>query len=54
MGQDGFIDIWIKRTGRSDFLCNIWRQDIIESINNFYRVDLVPLNKVWPDIPKKE
>jgi len=52
MGSDGFVDHWIKNTKRTDLLANLWNNEILNNLNSTFRVDLVPLNKVWPDIPK--
>ena len=48
MGQDGFIDSWLKNTKRLDLLTNLWNDNNIKQVPNFYEVELIPLNKVWP------
>ena len=51
MGADGFVDNWIKNTIRTDLLANLWNNATLNNLKSTFRVDLVPLNKVWSQIP---
>ena len=51
---DGFIDEWFRTTTRYDLLRGWWNDKILESLGDeTFRGRLIPLNKVWPDIPKE-
>ena len=43
---------WIKFTQRWDLLFNLWNFEAIQMLERSFEARLVPLNKVWPDIPK--
>jgi hypothetical protein len=48
VGSDGMVDFWIKKTERKNLLMDLWNNDLLEKMPSTFRVDLVPLNKVWP------
>ncbi len=51
---DGWSDAWIKKTERWDLLANLWNQESMALLRKSFEAKLVPLNKVWPDIPKAD
>ncbi len=51
--SDGFSDNWFRETKRQDLLTNWWNRNLIWTLNNeIFKARLIPLNKVWPAIPK--
>jgi hypothetical protein len=46
--------MWIKTTERWDLLANLWNQESMTLLQKSFVAKLVPLNKVWPDIPKAD
>ena len=50
----GLSGTWIATTEHNQLLCNLWRPDIIKMLPLMGRARLIPLNKVWPQIPTKE
>lgn len=50
--EDGFSDIWFKNTARTKLINDLWRNHIKIKLHKIFRAKLVPLNKVWPYIPK--
>ncbi len=50
---DGFLDVWVKNTRRFDLLADLWNQESINQLSLSFEARLVPLNKVWPDIVRK-
>jgi hypothetical protein len=51
MGADGFVDEWIRTTDHTRLLRNLWNNQTLSQMRDTFKVDLVPLNKVWPNIP---
>jgi hypothetical protein len=52
---DGFSDLWFKTTKRYDLLLGWWNNDILFLLGDVsFRARLIPLNKVWPDIPHND
>lgn len=49
--EDGWSDVFLKRFKKTNLLKNLWNKDILNEIQDCFRARLVPLNKVWPDIP---
>lgn len=50
---DGFTDEWFRKTKRYDLLKGMWSNCILSILGDeTFRARLIPLNKVWPDIPK--
>lgn len=54
MGFDGFVDRWIRDTKRPDLLADLWNNNCLQGLKDTFRVEMVPLNKVWPSIPQKD
>lgn len=54
MGADGFSDQWIRSTDRIDLLCNLWNNEVLKLLRKSFKVELIPLNKVWPQIPLQD
>ena len=50
---DGFCDTWIKNTKRLDLLSDLWKKQTFIDNPLIGEARLVPLNKVWPLIPKQ-
>ena len=50
--EDGFSDAWIRRTQNTALISNLWRKDTILKLKKSFQARLVPLNKVWPSIPR--
>ena len=51
--SDGFSDSWFKDTEKRDLLMDWWNTDIMHKLNDqIFSARLIPLNKVWPEIPK--
>ena len=48
MGADGFVDNWIKSTIRIDLFTNQRNNVTLRNLKSTFRVELVPLNKLWP------
>jgi hypothetical protein len=51
---DAFSDTWLKTTRRLDLISNWWRPSAIEKLKGCFAARLIPLNKVWPNIPSGE
>ncbi len=54
LALDAISDTWMRQTQRKDLLCNLWNADALTQMSRSFEARLVPLNKVWPDIPSKE
>jgi hypothetical protein len=53
--SDGFSDCWFKDTERRDLLMDWWNSDLMQKLNDeIFSARLIPLNKVWPEIPKQD
>jgi hypothetical protein len=50
---DGFSDVWVKNTQCFDLLADLWNQSSINQLSLSFEARLVPLNKLWPDIVRK-
>ena len=52
--KDGFSDAWIRRTQNTALISNLWRnyKDTRLKLKKSFQARLVPLNKVWPSIPR--
>lgn len=49
---DGFSDNWFRETLRWDLINDWWDTHIMDSLNDqIFKARLIPLNKVWPEIP---
>ncbi len=48
MGADEFVDNLIKSFIKTDLLTNLWINLTLNNLKSKFRVDLVPLKKVWP------
>jgi hypothetical protein len=51
MGSDGFVDEWIRKAEKKHLLSDLWNNRTLRGMKDTFKVDLVPLNKVWPNIP---
>ena len=52
ISYDGFTDNWFRDTRRYDLLSGWWNNNAIAVLGDVsFRARLIPLNKVWPDIP---
>ena len=51
---DGFSDKWIRNTERWDLLSDMWNNYTVSKLKDSLIARLIPLNKVWPDIPQPE
>ena len=49
---DFISDKWLRLTKRCDFLGDLWNHNTIQMLEKSFEARLVPLNKVWPAIPK--
>jgi hypothetical protein len=48
---DGFIEDWFLNSIRFDILSNLWNGDCLARMPNLGAARLIPLNKVYPDLP---
>jgi hypothetical protein len=49
---DGFTDCWFKKTKRTELLNDWWNVSVMNILRkNIFSARLIPLNKVYPDIP---
>jgi hypothetical protein len=48
---DGFVEDWFLKTERIDLVSNFWNRETVEANRNLGEARLIPLNKVYPDIP---
>jgi hypothetical protein len=44
----------LRRTERLDLLCDLWNDAAIKALERTFEARLIPLNKVWPDIPRED
>ena len=52
---DVFSDNWFRTTERWDIINDWWNEGILELLNNqIFSARLIPLNKVWPEIPHSD
>ena len=51
---DGFSDKWIKETQNLSIINDLWNNHNMKILNETFKGRLILLNKVWPDIPKKD
>lgn len=51
---DGFTESWFLKSERYDLLCDLWRGDCLSLMTQVGESRLIPLNKVYPSIPKME
>ena len=50
---DGFSDTWFKYTKKTNILRNWWNNDTLLLLDKYiFRARLIPLNKVYPEIPR--
>lgn len=54
IGFDSISDTWIKITGCTFLLKDLWNNNNLQLLKSSFRTDLIPLNKVWPNIPKND
>ena len=54
MGADGFVDVWIRKAEKKELLQDLWNERLLSGMRNTFKVELVPLNKVWPNIPQQD
>ena len=54
MGADGFVDVWIRKSEKKELLQDLWNESLIKGMRNIFKVELVPFNKVWPNIPQQD
>lgn len=54
LGADGFSGQWLRSTDRIDLLYNLWNNDVLKMLRKSFKVELIPLNKVWPQIPLQD
>lgn len=52
MEVDGFVDSWIRTAEKKVLLQDLWNERTLSRMRDTFKVDLVPLNKVWPNIPQ--
>jgi len=48
---DGFSDKWIKNLEQTQLINDVWNKKNLNKIVNLGEARLIPLNKVWPEIP---
>ena len=48
---DGLSENWFLKSNRFDILSNLWNKECIELMPNLGEARLIPLNKVYPNIP---
>ena len=52
---DGWSDHWFHFTQNSALINNWWNLETIKLLGpKIFEARLIPLNKVWPDIPNPE
>ncbi len=51
---DAISDTWMRQTERRDLLADVWRHEAIQALARSFEARLIPLNKVWPDIPQAD
>ena len=50
---DGFSDIWFKQTKDTELLRDWWNPEVMSLlIQKSFETRLIPLNKVYPKLPK--
>lgn len=54
MGADGFVDEWLKKAEKKHLLSDLWNNRTLSRMRDTFKVELVPLNKVWPSIPQQD
>ena len=48
---DGFSDNWFANTTHINIINDLWKYDTFKLLPNIGEAKLIPLNKVWPNIP---
>ncbi len=51
--EDGFSDIFIKETKNWQLLINLHNYESLKLLKPIFKSRIVPLNKIYPDIPKQ-
>ncbi len=54
LNGDGISDTWIANTNNPHIINDIWKPEIFKLLPKIGRAQLIPLNKVWPQIPTKD
>jgi hypothetical protein len=54
LGYDLVSDQWLRRTKNIELIQNLWNPIIFDNCRQVFRARLVPLNRAYPRIPKKE
>jgi hypothetical protein len=50
--MDAFSDTWFRTTNRVEIINDMWREVILKKLADSFAARLIPLNKVWPEIPR--
>ena len=51
---DGWSDNFLKTCEERKLLTDFWKDEAIMKSNDIFEASLIPLNKVWPEIPTRE
>ena len=51
--EDGFSDKFIKETKNWQLLNNLHNYESLKLLKHIFKSRIVPLNKIYPDIPKQ-
>ena len=54
LAYDAISDTWIKKTTKLDLLRDLWNDHTLSALDHTFKARLIPLNKVWPDIPRED
>ena len=53
--NDGWSDNFIRKLKKNKkLLRDLWNPSAMEKLKDIFEARLIPLNKVWPDIPTED